>query len=279
MTDRPRTSFLCPNCRRLLSAGESVCPYCGMKNPSSGFLRLMLAGRHADLDPVRILIGVNAACYLLSLLLNPMGAGFSMNPFTFLSPTTNSLFVLGATGTIPVEGYGRWWTLLTASFLHGGILHIFFNMMALYQLGPFVRQEYGTVRFLLIYLLSGVAGFLVSLPAGIPFTIGASASVCGLIGAILYYGKSRGGFYGQAVYRQAMGWIVGLALFGLVFPGINNWAHGGGIAAGVLIGFLAGYEENRAETAVHRVLSSTVVVLNAAVLAWASVRALYLAFF
>jgi rhomboid protease GluP len=76
-----------------------------------------------------------------------------------------------------------------------------------------------------------------------------------------------------------MGWIVGLALFGLVFPGINNWAHGGGIAAGVLIGFLAGYEENRAETALHRALSATVVILNAAVLAWASVRAFYLAFF
>ena len=278
MTGGRPTSFLCPSCRRLLSADEPVCPYCGMRNPSSGLLRLLMIGRRADWDPIRILIGTNVVFYVLSLLLNPMGTGLSMNPFTFLSPTSSSLFVLGATGTIPVEAYGRWWTLLSASFLHGGILHILFNMMALSQLGPFIRSEYGTARFLMIYLAGGAVGFFVSLLAGVPFTIGASASVCGLIGAILYYGKSRGGFYGQAVYRQSLGWILGLVLFGLLFPGINNWAHGGGIVSGMAVGFLAGYEEKRSETFLHRALASAFAILNAAVLAWAAVRALYIAF-
>jgi rhomboid protease GluP len=112
-----------------------------------------------------------------------------------------------------------------------------------------------------------------SLLAGIPFTIGASASICGLIGAIIYYGKSRGGFYGQAIYKQAMGWIVGLVIFGLLIPGINNWAHGGGVLAGVLLGFLLGYQERRRETMMHRVLGVACIFLTIAALLWASIGA------
>jgi rhomboid protease GluP len=103
-----------------------------------------------------------------------------------------------------------------------------------------VIREYGTHRMIVIYTLSGVGGFLVSYLAGVGFTIGASAAVCGLIGAALYYGKSRGGIYGQAVYRQVGGWALGIVLFGLLVPGINNWAHGGGMAAGILMGLLSG---------------------------------------
>jgi rhomboid protease GluP len=193
-----------------------------------------------NLDPIRMLIYINVAFYLLALFLNLSAARLSHHPLTFLSPSNSSLFSLGATGTIPVAHYGRWWTLISASFLHGGILHIFFNMAALSQLGPFVLREYGLNRFLIIYIVSGIAGFLLSCAAGIIFTIGASASLCGLIGAILFYGKSRGGFYGEAIYRQAIGWIVGLGLFGLLVPGIDNWAHGGGIVAGIASGVFSG---------------------------------------
>ena len=99
-------------------------------------------------------------------------------------------------------------------------------MMALRQLGPFIIHEYGFHRFVVIYIVSGIGGFLMSLLAGVPLTLGASASLTGLIGAVLYYGRSRGGYYGDAVYKQAMGWIVGLLIFGFLAPGINNWAHG-----------------------------------------------------
>jgi rhomboid protease GluP len=197
---------------------------------------------------------------------------------TFLSPSDKSLFLLGATGTIPIAGYGRWWTLVSASFLHGGILHIFFNMAALGQLGPFVLREFGFNRFVIIYIFTGIAGFFISYMAGVPFTIGASASICGLIGAILYYGKSRGGFYGEVIYRQAMGWVVGLVLFGLLLPGINNWAHGGGIVSGILLAFLLGYYEKKGENVFHRILVTGCIFLTVVVLLWAILQAIYYSF-
>jgi len=183
---------------------------------------------------------------------------------------------LGAPEPLPIAAYGRWWTLITASFLHGGLLHIFFNMMALRQLAPFVLEEFGLNRFAILYLWTGAAGFFLSYLAGVPLTIGASASICGLIGAILYYGKSRGGFYGEQIYRQAMGWVVGLVLFGLFFPGINNWAHGGGLLSGIAIAFAVGYQERRAQGAVHRLLGSATILIAAAALIWAVIQAAYI---
>ncbi len=148
-------------------------------------------------------------------------------------------------------------------------------MMALRQLAPFVIDAFGLNRFAILYLWTGVAGFFLSWLAGIPFTIGASAPICGLIGAILYYGKSRGGFYGEAIYRQAMGWVVGLVLFGLFLPGINNWAHGGGIVSGLLLAFLTGYRERKAETAIQRILGTGSIMITAAVLLWALIQTVY----
>jgi rhomboid protease GluP len=164
---------------------------------------------------------------------------------------------------------------VSASYLHGGILHIFFNMVALRQIGLLVVQEYGACRMMTIYTLGGVIGFWISYLAGVPLTIGASAAVCSLIGAALYYGKSRGGTYGQAIYRQVGGWVMGLFLFGFMIPGINNWAHGGGIGAGILTGFLLGYKEKNRERFFHRVLAIGCLSVTGIILLWAVVSALH----
>jgi rhomboid protease GluP len=272
-----RRSILCPNCRKLISSDEPLCPYCGTARPGSLWKRGIGGGFSLlRLDPVKAIIAINAAFYLFSLLLNPAALALSANPMTFLSPADGSLFLLGATGTLPIAVYGRWWTLISASFLHGSILHIFFNMMALRQLAPFVLDEFGFHRFAFLYIWTGIAGFVLSYLAGIPFTIGASASICGLIGAILYYGKSRGGFYGEQIYRQAMGWVVGLVLFGLFVPGINNWAHGGGLVSGIMLAFLTGYHERTAERYIHRFLGAMSLLITAAALLWALLQAVYL---
>lgn len=269
--------MLCPQCRKLISSDERFCPYCGTANPGSLWKRGVLGGFSLfRVDPVKIIIIVNVAFYILSLLLDPAALGLSANPMTFLSPADGSLFLLGATGTLPINAYGRWWTLVSASFLHGGLLHLFFNMIALRQLAPFILEEFGFHRFAILYLWTGVAGFLLSYLAGVPFTIGASASLCGLIGAILYYGKSRGGFYGEQIYRQAMGWVVGLVLFGLFFSGINNWAHGGGLLSGIFIAFLTGYRDRTKEKPLHRLLGTASILLTAAILLWAIIQAVYL---
>ena len=270
-----KKSILCPNCRRLISNDEPVCPYCGYQSPGAKW-KQAFAGRQmlGRFDPVMVIIIINATFYIFSLLLDSGALGVSANPMTFLSPSEKSVFLLGATGTFPIT-YGRWWTLLSASYLHGGLLHIFFNMMALKQLAPFVIDAFGMYRFAILYVWTGVAGFFFSYLAGVPFTLGASAAICGLIGAILYYGKSRGGLYGEAIYRQAMGWVIGLVIFGLFVPGINNWAHGGGVLSGIIIAFLTGYHERRMETAVHRMLGLVSVLLTAAILLWAIGQSIY----
>jgi rhomboid protease GluP len=207
--------------------------------------------------------------YLISILFNPKGADMGMNPLTFLSPSDNSLLLLGATGTVPIDRYHRLWTLVSASFLHGGILHIFFNMAALRQLSFLVNHEFGVYRMFVIYTLSGILGFWVSYLAGVAFTIGASASVCGLVGAIIYYGKSRGGVYGRALYKQIIMWVVFLFIFGFMVPGINNWGHGGGIIAGIILGFLLGYQEKRKENLFHKMLAGVCAFFTLIVLVWA----------
>jgi len=275
-----KNSMLCPNCRKLISMDEPRCPYCGLSNPGARWKKgISLLSLRDPYDIIKILIYTNVALFIVSIILNPTSIGLSANPLTFLSPGSRSLLLLGATGTLPIDQFHRWWSLVSASYLHGGILHILFNMIALRQLAPFVISEYGLHRFFIIYTVTGIIGFLLSYIAGVPFTIGASASVCGLIGAILFYGKSRGGFYGEAIFRQTMGWVIGLVLFGFMVPGINNWAHGGGLMTGIATGFFLGYHEKIRENLLHRGLSVACMVLTVGILGWAVLQALYIRFF
>ena len=198
-----------------------------------------------------------------------------LNPLLLLSPSDRSLFVLGATGVIPIDSYQRWWTLVSAGYLHGGLLHIFFNMAAFRQLSAVVVREFGIRRMFAIYALGSVAGFGASYLAGISLTIGASAGVCGLVGAIMYFGKSRGGAYGTALYKQVGMWVVIMFVFGFAVPGINNWGHAGGIGAGALLGYLLGYTERKRETAVHQKLAILCLAGTAGILAWAIITSLY----
>ena len=269
MHAKQRLSILCPHCRKLISRDVGQCPYCGTTRPGSIFKNNTLVRGMAQEDQlIRIILYANIGMYIISLLFNPRLTTLSLNPLHFMSPDNQSLFLLGATGAVPVNQLGRWWTLVSANYLHGGILHIAFNMIALKQLAPLVAREYGNYRMFVIYSLSGVIGYLVSCLVGVSFTIGASAAVCGLMGAALYYGRSRGGVYGRAVYSQIGGWAATLFLFGFMVPGINNWGHGGGIVGGMLLGFLLGYREQSQERGVHRVLSSVCMLVTALVLVW-----------
>lgn len=268
MSQRQSPTMLCPGCRKLLSREAPSCPHCGMRRPSAWWKRLTLRGLGDADQLVKGLIGINAGMYVISLLISPQAFHVSFDLLTVLSPSNQSLLQLGATGTIPIDHLQRWWTLLSANYLHGGILHILFNMLALRQLIPLVGALYGVNRLIVLYTLTGVAGFWVSYLAGVPFTIGASAALCGLIGATLYYGKSRGGLFGAAIYRQIGGWAIGIFVIGLLIPGINNWGHGGGMAAGALLGFLIGYRERGDEQPWHAILAAVCLAATGLVLAW-----------
>lgn len=268
----PRKSLLCPNCRKLISGSAPSCPFCGLKNPASKLKNNAFTRGLGDRNQwVTLLIAVNVILFIFSVAINPMRTGLHFSPFSFLSPSSQSLFVLGSTGSIPVFQYHRWWTLLSANFLHGGLLHLVFNMLALRQLLPLVMEEFGTYRTIIIYILSGVLGFAISALAGVQLTIGASASLCGLIGALLYYGKSRGGVYGKMVFSQIGGWAIAIGVFGLMVPGINNWGHGGGAVAGVIVAMALGYRERKRENYTHRFLALVCTTCTLLALIWSCI--------
>jgi len=162
---------------------------------------------------VTTIICVNIGIYLLSLLLSTRASFSSFSPFSSYLQATASCCFWGQLGPChrPVPAV---WTLVSASYLHGGALHIAFNMMALNQLGHLYFKSSGLSH---VHHLHdwGACGFLVSYWARVPFTVGASAPYapdrCSL-----YYGKSREG-YGQAIYRQVGGGL-GIFLFGILVP-------------------------------------------------------------
>ena len=272
-SENRNTSLLCPNCRKLVSRSAAACPYCGLKKPGSILKdNFLTRGKGGEDSIIRLIMLCSIVMYVLSILVDLRPSAFSGHPLNFLAPSNNSLLVLGSSGTIPLFQLGRWWTLIAATYLHGSLLHIVFNMIALHQLGPLVIREFGGRRLVVLYTLTGVAGYLVSSLVGVRFTIGASASVCGLIGAMLYYGKFRGGTYGQAVFSQLGGWALGIALFGFMVPGINNWGHGGGMAAGFLLAAVLGYKEKRSEKFSDTVLAACCVVVTGLVLVWSGLN-------
>ena len=271
MANKP---MLCPRCKHLIGSNETACSWCGASRANP--LWKALAWMQASLGEgwlVQSIITVNIVFYLFSLVLTKQ-LSLNFNPLNFLAPGQTSLLLLGATGTIPVDQFGRFGSFLTANYLHGGILHIVFNLMALRQVAPLVIHEYGASRMFIIYTLGGVGGFILSYLVGIPFTIGASAAICALIGSLLYFGKSRGGTYGTMVFRDVGGWVVGLLLFGFIVPGINNWGHGGGIVSGILLGLLLGYQEKKRETPFHRLVAIACGLATLGCLAWAVVGAI-----
>ncbi|MFH0812178.1 MAG: rhomboid family intramembrane serine protease [Pseudomonadota bacterium] len=272
-------SILCPNCGKLISEDEHRCPYCGISSPGSRWRRGAFTRTYLNQDNIiKTIIIINALLFTVSILLSSPLRGISANLFLLFSPSQDALLLLGATGTVPIDQFQRWWTLISASYLHGGILHIFFNMAALSQIGPFILREYGLHRWIIIYTIGGAIGFFVSYVAGVPFTIGASASICALIGSALYYGKSRGGVYGETIYKQLIGWVIGLFLFGLLVSGVNNWGHGGGILGGIFLGYSLGYNERKAETYFHKRVAAFCIMGTAVILLWALLSSFYYRF-
>ncbi len=268
MSEEKIGSMLCPNCGKLISINAEACIHCGYKNPGLWGWGQRLTGLFRNYDFAQIVTLACAALYMFCLALDP-GAIFQVRGFlSFLSPSHESLDRLGMTGSFAMAA-GRWWTLITAIYLHGGLLHIFFNLMWVRQLAPQVEELFGASRLIVIYTFSGVLGFVLSNFMGIGFTIGASGAIFGLLGAIVYYGRSRGGVFGREVYQQTLQSALVLFLFGFFMPGVNNWAHGGGFLGGYLTAMLVGYSEKSLENV--RIQGLTVVTLAITIVSFAMV--------
>ncbi len=237
-------SVVCASCGSLVGVKDEKCYTCGRRNPGLWGFGPVLRRFGNDMGFVTLVIYGSAVLYgatlIVSLMLGENIMGGSL--FSMLGPGSRTLFLFGASGALPVFVYDRWWTILSAGWLHGGALHILFNIMWIRQLGPAVGDMFGAARMIIIYTIAGAAGFLVSsfagaylpplpLLRGAQFTIGASAPIFGLLGALVHYGR-RGG--SSLVRSEAMGYAVTLFVFGLIMPGVDNFAHAGGFAGGYL---------------------------------------------
>jgi membrane associated rhomboid family serine protease len=245
MFGRQRTgSVVCPSCGNLVGVNDERCFTCGRWNPGLWGFTPALRRLGADFGFAET---VTAACVLLYvLMLLYSGSSIRMNGLLgFLAPDQYAMVIFGASGALPVFGYGRWWTVLSAGWLHGGLLHILFNMMWVRQLGPACVDLFGTGRTIIIYTVGSVVGFAMSsimgyLLGGVPIlggsmlTLGASAPIFGLLGALVHYGRQSS----SLVKTQAAGYAATLFLFGLLMPGVDNWAHGGGFIGGYLASYI-----------------------------------------
>ena len=221
-------AIMCPGCRRIIDVGEPRCPYCGRQRPGLWGFGPALGRIAGALDPTSILAAACVLLYVVALLVDLPGALAPRGLLGLLAPSERALALLGMTGG-SAWARGHWWTLLSAIYLHGGILHIVFNVMWIRNLGPAIADIYGPARAVLLFHAAGAAGFLLSnLASGSP-TIGASGAIFGLLAALVVHGHRAGR---SVMTAQVLGWAGTLFLFGFLMPGVNNLAHGGGFAGG-----------------------------------------------
>ena len=177
-----------------------------------------------------VILGVNLALWLLTQF-----SGGSTDPDVLLR--------YGAMEALHIAA-GDYWRLLTAIFLHSGMVHLGFNCVGLFIFGQQIEQLYGRSRFLLIYVVSGLAGSVASYSLNISLAphsigVGASGAIFGLLGALaafFLYHRDKLGRLG----RQSLNGLLVLAavnlFFGFVISGVDNYAHIGGLVAGALLG-------------------------------------------
>jgi membrane associated rhomboid family serine protease len=216
---------ICPDCMTFGPVGIRCPDHAGVaarpKRSASRSFRQTRGRATSTAAPATLaLIAVNVAVYLATVaqggrIDRPQGA----------------LFVDGALIGALV-GEGEWYRLITATFLHGGILHLLFNMVALWWIGSIVEESLGTVRYLLVYFVSGLAGsagaLLLTDPTAV--TVGASGSVYGILGALLILEFLRtGSLAGPALTLI----VLNLALT-FTIPNISVGGHLGGLAGGIV---------------------------------------------
>jgi rhomboid protease GluP len=235
---RTTGSVVCPSCGSLVGVRDEKCYTCGRANPGLWGFGPALRNLGADFAFAPLVVGTCVTLWVITLLLSGAGIGTG-NIMSALSPSTGVLLLFGASGAVPVFGYGRWWTVLSAGWLHAGLLHVAMNMYWVWQMGPAITDLFGSARTVIIYTVGGVVGFTLSSCAGaflpnLPFlhgsalTVGASAPVFGLIGALYHYGRTSS----SAVKQMATYIMVQAVVFGLLIPNIDNYAHLGGFVGG-----------------------------------------------
>jgi membrane associated rhomboid family serine protease len=238
---------MCPECRALNPRGTKVCPHCGARiGPQRARGTTGTPGRIMGIIPAptsatSMMAAALVLMFVVEWFMTERAGGMSqtggMFGGLFGGIRSTVMYRLGALFGPPVVYGGQWWRLVTAMFLHAGLLHIGMNLWVLFDIAPEVEGLFGMSKFVVFYLVTGVVGYIASLwwmPMAL--AIGASGAIMGLIGVLIgatfHHGRT-GKDYRSMLWR----WVIYIAIFGLFFP-VDNAAHFGGLGAGIILGYL-----------------------------------------
>jgi rhomboid protease GluP len=184
--------------------------------------------KHSDIGVVTaLIIAVNIIMYLITAYLSG----------NLIDADINVLVLLGAKYN-PLIKAGEYYRLFTCGFLHGGIIHLVMNMIALYSVGPFVEKYFGKIKYIIIYIVSLLISSFLSYKLSDSVSIGASGAIFGLLGALLIIGLLNRKSISQSFVRSIINVIVINLIIGFTLPNIDNYGHIGGLLGGVIITYI-----------------------------------------
>ena len=234
-SQQPRPK-ICPSCGSLVGISATRCHNCGTNlRFSMAAVNRSLSGVFAGPAPITTALLVSNLLMFgvewMALAAHGGGGGLSI----LWGVGGEASYRLGMSAPYGIYVQHQWYRLITAMFLHGGLIHIGFNMMALMQLGPALEELYGSSRYFFLYTFTGAFGFLASSFVG-HLSLGASGGLLGLVGAMLAITTKRGGAYMRDLRSRLVSSVVLLFVLGFMGMGIDNWAHGAGLASGFVLG-------------------------------------------
>ena len=221
---------VCPECGQVQDRNEKRCVKCGAPLGARVWQNARRLGLVVPTAiSVSTLLGMLIAIAYLRLMLTRPGSGY-------FRVDSDELIYLGAY-YLPALKAGELWRHATAIFLHIGLIHLVFNMVALAQIGPALEDTFGRGRMLLLFMVTGIVGFAACQVMGMrAISAGASGAIMGLCGAAAGWGQRDGTGVGRAVRNQMLKWAAYTMIFGLVVHA-NNMAHAAGFLSGALLGY------------------------------------------
>ena len=217
---------MCPSCRAFITMQDRVCPYCNVQ----------LGPRAVDLRPSQFVSSFIPRANTSAIVVLAVNAIFFLGQFL-----SHEALTYAGIEFAPVVFAGQWWRLITAGFLHQGVLHIAMNSWSLWILVTETEHFYGTWRLAVAYVVSTITGFaLAAIATPHSSVLGASCAAFGLIGTMLAVGlRNRADPLSQAVRSQYGTWLV----YGIVMSlwgRVSLAGHIGGFIGGLLVGLVAG---------------------------------------
>lgn len=244
---------LCPACGTLVGASATKCHQCGANMRFSFAAASKSLGRWMpQTSPVTYaMLTICCVMYALSLVITMKfsGGGLGGGLMNLGGIATQVNYRLGASLPLSYD-MAQPWRFVTAVFLHGGLLHIGFNMWVLMDIGPMVEELYGSARYFFLYIVTGAFGYVVSAALG-HFSVGASGALLGLIGVLLAATTGRKNPAAQALRSALIRWVIYIGVLGVIMSGTDNAAHFGGLVSGYLLGRLFA-DRNPADVAERR---------------------------